>query len=37
MGAVDLIHLAQDRDWWQTCDCGNEFLGLQNTGNFLGG
>jgi hypothetical protein len=32
---MDFIHLAQDRDQWQTCEHSNEPVGFVKVGNFL--
>ena len=34
-GYVDWIGLAQDRDRWQTCECGNKPSGSIKCGEFL--
>ena len=34
-GYMDWIGLAQDRDRWRTCECGNEPSGSVKRGEFL--
>ena len=34
-GYMDWIGLAQDRDSWDACDCGNELSGSLKCGEFL--
>jgi len=35
MRSRDWIYLAQDRDRWRSCECGNEPLGPIKFGNFV--
>ena len=34
-GGTGWINLAQDRDKWQGCKCGNKISSPYNVGNFL--
>jgi hypothetical protein len=34
-GGMAWIELTQDRDRWQTCECGNEPLGSMKCGEFF--
>jgi len=34
-GGMDWIELAQDRDRWRICECGNEPSGFIKCGEFL--